>query len=896
MYLKSIRLNNYRVHRETFVEFDRHLTLIGGPNESGKSTLVEAAHRVLFLRHRTTGEVLKEMMSLQSAEPPEVELTFSNQGVIYTIHKKFAAGKGTALLTSSSGLNLRNDEAEEKLGEIFGTQSSRYTSDFWSHLWVWQGTSTHNLLSQAEHYRDDLIQKLQRLGAAGLIQSDLDSRLNTKVIELYESIFNKNESLKVTAEAAQAEKQLKTFQETLKTKRERFSELQHLAEQYENADQRLKDIAQQTAKQHEALTKAQEDHKRATKIQRKSEELERSLKDDQNALANFENSQRNFDDLQKRKKVAERKLDSLKPSFEILVQNKKNAESEYRELAVKEEQLSHHLRATRLQLNVAQALSQLDDQQKESERLVKVLDQVAMCKDEITLLEHKLASLPELNKKNLQDLGKQNNEILKAEATLKAMSASVKLVRSDDRVTLDGKTLSVDTEYPFSTAVELVIGEKTCLQITPGDGTSLADASRNLIQLKKRWQEMLDQFKVSSLEEAQNFFDERQRLSQLMQSLQAKLKELDSTNTQLRFQEIQNRVERLTREKERDSQALQSLLVEQKLHLVDLLSDETWQTRLSSLEADQQTLSQNLSLARKRIGDCGDRLHELDNEIKDCDREIRTAGEQMKLEEKNLGEPAQREAKLAELKLRIEEQNGELKQLQVELNEIQPEHLERIIKRQSESIKNLDKQKEEAIGLRAGALSKLQSDGSVDMYAELAAAESAVQYAELQYEQRRREAFAIKLLKDLFEREQKKLTDSLTEPFVQRMKKYVQCFTGEVSKISFEVTNKGFTELRIARSSDNNTPVDFDQLSGGAREQIAAAARLAVAEVLASDSADGLPIVFDDAFSYSDSRRLEALPRMIEHAIDAGLQVIIVTCNPLQYAALGATTVQISRK
>jgi DNA repair exonuclease SbcCD ATPase subunit len=406
---------------------------------------------------------------------------------------------------------------------------------------------------------------------------------------------------------------------------------------------------------------------------------------------------------------------------------------------------------------------------------------------------------------------------------------------------------------------------------------------------------MLDQFKVSSLEEAQNFFDERQRLSQLLQGLQTKLNELDGTNTQLRYQELQNRVERLTREKERDSQTLQSLLAEQTLQLVDLQSNETWQTRLSSLEADQQNLSQSLSHARKRIGDCGDRLHELDNEIKDCDREIRTASEQMKLEEKNLGEPEQRESKLTTLKLRIEEQSGELKQLHAELNDIQPEHLERIIKRQSESIKNLDKQKEDAIGTRAGALSKLQSDGSVDIYAELAAAESAVQYAELQYEQRRQDAFAIKLLKELFEREQKKLTDSLTEPFVQRMKKYVQCFTGEVPKISFEVTNKGFNELRIARSSDNNTPIDFDQLSGGAREQIAAAARLAVAEVLASDSADGLPIVFDDAFSYSDSRRLESLPRMIEHAIDAGLQVIIVTCNPLQYAALGATTVQISR-
>ena len=52
MRIKTATLRNCRIHRELTVEFDPARTLIGGPNEVGKSTLVEAIHRALFLKAR----------------------------------------------------------------------------------------------------------------------------------------------------------------------------------------------------------------------------------------------------------------------------------------------------------------------------------------------------------------------------------------------------------------------------------------------------------------------------------------------------------------------------------------------------------------------------------------------------------------------------------------------------------------------------------------------------------------------------------------------------------------------------------------------------------------------------------------------------------------------------
>jgi hypothetical protein len=64
-----------------------------------------------------------------------------------------------------------------------------------------------------------------------------------------------------------------------------------------------------------------------------------------------------------------------------------------------------------------------------------------------------------------------------------------------------------------------------------------------------------------------------------------------------------------------------------------------------------------------------------------------------------------------------------------------------------------------------------------------------------------------------------------------------------------------------------------------------------MAEVLAADYDGCLPVIFDDAFAFSDPERVIQLQRMLDLAAARGLQVIVLSCNPTDYAGLGAKTV-----
>ena len=120
MRLISATIRNYRIHREQTVAFDPQRTLIGGPNETGKSTLVEAIHRTLFLRAKGNTEFHRAMLSLDGGNP-EVELTFEVAGRRYTVRKRFGAN-GTVNLLPDADQPLNGEEAEQKLTELLSVE------------------------------------------------------------------------------------------------------------------------------------------------------------------------------------------------------------------------------------------------------------------------------------------------------------------------------------------------------------------------------------------------------------------------------------------------------------------------------------------------------------------------------------------------------------------------------------------------------------------------------------------------------------------------------------------------------------------------------------------------------------------------------------------------------
>jgi DNA repair exonuclease SbcCD ATPase subunit len=221
---------------------------------------------------------------------------------------------------------------------------------------------------------------------------------------------------------------------------------------------------------------------------------------------------------------------------------------------------------------------------------------------------------------------------------------------------------------------------------------------------------------------------------------------------------------------------------------------------------------------------------------------------------------------------------------------LQPDLLEGDQRRVQRAMEQNASAKSEAEQNRAAARAHLQRDGVSDPQADLAFARSKAQFAKDHRVSLERKAAAISMLHGLFKEEHRALAEQFTAPLAEKITGYLKCLFGADARASVILEDNQFTKVRLMRGSPP-TSFDFEGLSGGTCEQLAAAVRLAIAEVLAESHGGSLPIVFDDAFAYSDPERVRVLQRMLDRGAAQGLQIIIVTCNPLDYAALGAKQV-----
>jgi hypothetical protein len=179
----------------------------------------------------------------------------------------------------------------------------------------------------------------------------------------------------------------------------------------------------------------------------------------------------------------------------------------------------------------------------------------------------------------------------------------------------------------------------------------------------------------------------------------------------------------------------------------------------------------------------------------------------------------------------------------------------------------------------------------VDPHVLLAAAEAKARSADQHYQGVLRNAQALVLLNRLFQEEQRALAVQYTQPLADKVGGYLQCVLGAEARAQVDLEDNAFTGLRLLDPAQGNIPFVFNTLSGGTKEQLAAAVRFAMAEVLAADQGGSLPVVLDDAFANSDPERVNRVQRMLDLAASRGLQIIVLTCNPADYAALGAKTV-----
>lgn len=126
---------------------------------------------------------------------------------------------------------------------------------------------------------------------------------------------------------------------------------------------------------------------------------------------------------------------------------------------------------------------------------------------------------------------------------------------------------------------------------------------------------------------------------------------------------------------------------------------------------------------------------------------------------------------------------------------------------------------------------------------------------------------------------------------------YVRPYAAELERLGRHVYGETFgvsvsSDLVITHRHLAGTTVPFDSLSGGAKEQLGILARLAVATLV--DAEHGVPVVIDDALGYTDPERLARVGAVLG-APAASSQVILLTCTPSRYDGIpGATTISLT--
>ena len=95
-------------------------------------------------------------------------------------------------------------------------------------------------------------------------------------------------------------------------------------------------------------------------------------------------------------------------------------------------------------------------------------------------------------------------------------------------------------------------------------------------------------------------------------------------------------------------------------------------------------------------------------------------------------------------------------------------------------------------------------------------------------------------------------------------------------------------DLQISERTLDGVTLPYDQLSVGAREQLAVIGRLACGILVAPEG--GIPVILDDGLGWSDERRLESMGAVLRKAGET-CQIIVLTCYPDRYRSVGGANV-----
>jgi energy-coupling factor transporter ATP-binding protein EcfA2 len=895
MRIISATLNNYRVHGELTVSFDKSITLIGGPNESGKSTLTEAIHRALFLKSSGRTELHAAMKSFSSAGAPEVELNFEANGKMHQLRKRFLSNASTTL-TSSGATSLHGDQAEERLSELLRAETGlgkKGVASQWAHLWVWQGEAANNPSTHATSVKDDLLLRLQNQGAGSVMQSAFDQKVGTFFRKLVEDVYTKQGKPKANSELSNAIERSARAHEVRHEAQDRMQKLEKAVETLERStsDLAAAESALERLKQEQADLRKRETELSSLRVH---EAEHRSSKDTEaEKLEALRAADQRIRLLEKEITRLESVLAPGRAALEQLRVDLEAARLQASKAAGEYDSANDSLRILRLKKDLSDAFDRHFVAAEKQTSLTAKQKQIAGWEQEIAALNTKLHALPEVTKAVFRKIEKLKGELAEATATLKAMGVEVFVIETTEGITTAEVSLKTGESRHLTEVTEIRVGTGVRIRISPGGASKLSEARAHESDLRLKLQKMLDELGVFSVEKVAEVQLQRETIEAEISKLAHQLKPMSPETIAAELADATNQLAETETSIVRFSEQLDHFEAPTKKEAARVLKQ--------GFENELEHKERSTALEKRYRDDAAQLFSQKEasfaaqqTALEENQRLLGQKQSEHQLLEKTSGDAQTRSSVLAAQESNAETARRRFETTQAAIAELQPDLLkndqarvERSIAHTRDRCKHLDEE-------QVSAKTLLRLDGSEDPKAALAQAVAEADQAASALESVQRRFEAYRLVDTLFSEEQQKLTDLFTRPLEEKISGYLQCIFGPSAKVGLRFSENEFAPVALARASSGGGSLEFQNLSAGTREQTAAAVRLAMAEVLAEEHGGCLPVVFDDAFTNSDPDRVQKLQRMLDLAAGRGLQVIVLSCNPSEYTGLGAKTVTLA--
>ena len=883
MRLLHATLRQVRLHQQLELQFDPRFTLLGGPNEAGKSTVVEALHKVLFLKASATGRAVDEMRSRLHSGLPEVELGFEAAGARWELRKRFSGASGTCQLSSDAGLALRGAAAEEQLARLLGVDGpieGRRHSQLplrWAHLWVRQGEAGTNLLaSPSEAYDvEQLVQQLQQRGAAAAaLESPLDRLVSEQLQIRLDQQFTATGKLKAGSPLAAARQRCSSALLNLEQAQALQAELEAAMEQLRQIGERLQLIeAQERPQLQRALQLEAQLRLRRAQI----EPLRQELSNLEQAQAQLQAVQRQLGELGAQQQDWQLQRSSRQQQFRSLEANCQSSDQACQELKNQQQQ-----QVERLEL--AQQLLDLANLEREAQQLLEHQQQFQRLQLQAEQCKQSLAQLAPIDAAAVRALRQAEQQWAQAEARSQAMATAISLIESDQPVSLAGQPLSPGETVQLNGSAELAVGCGVRLRISPGGGEATAQAAAALQHSGAALRELQISIGVANSEAAEVIAQQRQ-------ALELELANLRQAASAIPWSRLEEQIAALEPRRQR----LLSRLAQHQLQRQSLAERGELPQGRAELEAWIEEL-------RRQANELSQRQQQAEAERTSWRQQLEQQHRSSQELERNLEQLTGSLSTLAERQLALKASHGDGQQLtdavnssrqalliqEAELTALDKEILDKLPAGGAieQRLRLLDGEKDALLTSRGQNEQRCLTLSSDDPTALVQHRQAAWESAQADLEALELQTQALQMLQNLFHQSRQDFSQRYSEPLEQAIGPYLHYLQNGRHQASLDFDPKsGFGNFELQQGPHR---FGFEQLSGGMREQLAAALRLAIAEVLQPAYDDCLPLIFDDAFTNSDQQRLQALQQMLRRGANHGMQLILLSCNPNDYRSLAA--------